>query len=376
MPKKRTATEVLTKIPKYDIMPMLTHPSTPPQSGNAWVRVVKKSPWGVYNYATQTGLWADHRKVADSPFRANRTEGKKAWIPAPGKNRDQKPTRFSPSNPDTVRGQLFPSHGLIRWEGNNLCYTQRPPGYSAEVVLNSRHLSLFSLHSLCSFFTYLLIHFMFPRPDQRVAIFIDTQNMYHSAKHMFSAKVNFPALVETAADNRRIIRAIAYVAKSKTGEEQAFFDALMQNGIELKIKDVQEFSSGAKKADWDVGMTVDAIAIAARVDTIILVTGDGDFVPLVHYLQSLGVRTEVVGFGESTSASLRDVADAFIDVSAEPDLFLIRAHNPRQRVSSDEQLDDLPDLGTHAEPRRPNPKKSMPPRENESKSKRNIRISY
>ena len=215
---------------------------------------------------------------------------------------------------------------------------------------------------------------MFPRPDQRVAIFIDTQNMYHSAKHMFSAKVNFPALVEAAADNRRIIRAIAYVAKSKTGEEQAFFDALLQNGIELKIKDVQEFSSGAKKADWDVGMPVDAVSIASRVDTIILVTGDGDFVPLVHYLQSLGVRTEVVGFEESTSSNLREVADAFINVSSDPEVFLIRAHAPRHRASSDMTLDAPTESAPPLESRRPtrtDKKESDAP-----KAKRNIKISY
>ena len=125
---------------------------------------------------------------------------------------------------------------------------------------------------------------MIQRPDQRVAVFIDTQNMYHSAKNIFNAKVNFPSLVEGVVGARMLSRAIAYVAKSKTGEEQAFFEALLQNGIELKIKDVQEFSSGAKKADFDVAMAVDAISIASKVDVIVLATGDGDFGPLVHYL--------------------------------------------------------------------------------------------
>ena len=169
---------------------------------------------------------------------------------------------------------------------------------------------------------------MFKRPDQRVAIFIDTQNMYHSAKHLFSARVNFPAVVAAAVGDRRVTRAIAYAAKSKTGEEHAFFEALTQNGIELKMKDVQEFASGQKKADWDVGMTVDAMAIAPKVDAVVLVTGDGDFVPLVQHLQSTGLLCEVVAFEASTNAALKETASSFIDLASDPDLFLIR---PRRR---------------------------------------------
>jgi uncharacterized LabA/DUF88 family protein len=165
---------------------------------------------------------------------------------------------------------------------------------------------------------------MITRSEQRVAVFIDTQNMYHSAKHLHNARVNFGALVEAAVGGRRLVRAVAYVAKSKTGEETAFFEAMRQTGIELKIKDVQEFASGAKKADWDVGMAVDAITMSSRVDAIVLATGDGDFVPLVEYLQTHGVLCEVVSFGESTNATLRERANAFLDLSSEPDRFLIR----------------------------------------------------
>lgn len=191
---------------------------------------------------------------------------------------------------------------------------------------------------------------MIRRPEQRVAVFIDAQNMYHSAKHVYGARVNFAALVGEAVGNREVIRAIAYVAKSKTGEESAFFEALMQNGIELKIKDVQEFASGQKKADWDVGMTIDAVAISPRVDVVILATGDGDFVPLVEYLHSHGVLCEVAAFGESTNSRLREVCDAFLDLSSDPDQFLIRPHgkhsgatksSPREVVQEAEELSDL-----------------------------------
>ena len=227
---------------------------------------------------------------------------------------------------------------------------------------------------------------MIKRPHQRVAVFIDTQNMYHSAKHLYSARVNFGALVDTAVDNRPIVRAIAYVAKSKSGEEQAFFDALLQSGIELKIKDVQEFSSGEKKADWDVGMTVDAIALAERVDVVILVTGDGDFCPLVEYLKTHGVLCEVVAFGESTNARLREVADSFLDLSATPTDFLIRSRAPRGGKGSHEaqefadqidQEDDLSELMLEHRPATRGRKSSPPkPPHEETGTGRKIRITY
>lgn len=160
--------------------------------------------------------------------------------------------------------------------------------------------------------------------SQRVAVLVDAQNMYHSAKHLHSSRLNFGKAVEAAVAGRPLIRAIAYVAKSKTGEEAAFFDALIEAKIEPRIKDVQEFSSGAKKADWDVGMAIDAVKLAEKVDVIILMTGDGDFVPLVEYLHGRGVIVEVTAFGESTNAQLRATADSFFDLSSSPE-FLMRA---------------------------------------------------
>lgn len=226
---------------------------------------------------------------------------------------------------------------------------------------------------------------MFQRPDQRVAIFIDTQNMYHSAKHLFSARVNFPAVVAAAVGDRHVIRAIAYVAKSKTGEEQAFFEALTQNGIELKMKDVQEFASGQKKADWDVGLAIDAVQIASKVDVVILVTGDGDFVPLVEHLQSHGVLCEVAAFEASTNARLKECVSSFIDLAGDPDLFLIR---PRRRgtshqASSDENGPlDLPTneeaslLGGPIELPPPGPTSSHAKKSSSRAPHREIRVTY
>ena len=156
---------------------------------------------------------------------------------------------------------------------------------------------------------------MIKRPEQRVAIFIDTQNMYHSAKHLYGARLHFGKLVEKLIAGRTLVRAFAYVAKSKAGDEKAFLEALENAGIELRIKDVIEFSSGERKADWDVGMAIDAVKFSDRVDAIVLVTGDGDFVPLVEYLQSKGIMVEAAAFAESTSHLLKDAVDEYFDIS-------------------------------------------------------------
>ncbi len=159
--------------------------------------------------------------------------------------------------------------------------------------------------------------------EQRVAIFIDTQNLYHSAKNLYKSKVNFGAVVNAALGNRRLVRALSYVVNTESGEESAFFEALEKVGIEIKTKDLQIFYGGAKKADWDVGMAVDAIKMAHKVDAIILATGDGDFIPLVEYVKSQGCQVEVITFGRSASGKLREVVDDFIDLDENPSEFLI-----------------------------------------------------
>jgi uncharacterized LabA/DUF88 family protein len=159
--------------------------------------------------------------------------------------------------------------------------------------------------------------------DQRVAVFIDTQNLYHSAKNLYKAKVNFANVVKAAVGNRQLIRAISYVVNTESGEEQPFFEALEKSGIEVKTKDLQIFFGGAKKADWDVGMAVDAIKHAEKVDAIILATGDGDFVPLVEYVKNQGCQVEGISFGRSSSSRFREVLDDFIDLDEDPSHYLL-----------------------------------------------------
>lgn len=160
--------------------------------------------------------------------------------------------------------------------------------------------------------------------EQRVGIFIDAQNLYHSAKNLYHARVNFGQIVKDAVAGRSLIRAVAYVITTESGDEKAFFEALTKMGIETKTKDLQIFSSGAKKADWDVGLAIDAVKLAPKLDAVVLVTGDGDFVPLVEYLQMhSGCQVEVVSFGKSSSSKLREACDDFIDLDANPRKYLI-----------------------------------------------------
>lgn len=161
-------------------------------------------------------------------------------------------------------------------------------------------------------------------PDQRVGVFIDVQNMYYSAKNLFGAKVNFGNIVREAVAGRKLIRAIAYVVSTESKEEQPFFDALYNLGIETKERPLQIFYGGEKKADWDVGITVDAIRLSPSLDTIILVSGDGDYLPLVEYLQNQGKQVEVLAFGDTTSSRLKEEVDDFIDLGDEKGKFLIR----------------------------------------------------
>ena len=166
---------------------------------------------------------------------------------------------------------------------------------------------------------------MFVKPkEQRVEVLIDVQNLYHSAKNLHNARVNFQEVLKKAIDGRKLIRAFAYVVSTKTGEEKPFFEALTSLGIETRVRELQEFYGGAKKADWDVGIVIDAVRTASGIDVIILCTGDGDFIPLVEYLKAQGKRVEIIAFDRTTSSKLKEVADEFFDLSGSPKKFLMR----------------------------------------------------
>ncbi|MFY9457870.1 MAG: NYN domain-containing protein [Candidatus Spechtbacterales bacterium] len=159
---------------------------------------------------------------------------------------------------------------------------------------------------------------------QRVAVFIDVQNMYHSARNLYDRRVNFREILRAAVAGRQLIRAFAYVVRTEGGEEKQFFEALERQGIETREKDLQIYYGGMKKADWDVGMAIDAIRLANSVEVIVIVSGDGDFIPLVEYLKNQGKQTEVIAFGKSASSRLREIADDFVDLSENQEVYLLK----------------------------------------------------
>lgn len=160
--------------------------------------------------------------------------------------------------------------------------------------------------------------------EQRVGVLVDIQNMYYSAKVLFSKKVNFGMLLKEGVGDRKLIRAIAYGIKTLEGQEEKFFEALGKQGFEVKTKDLQIFPGGAKKGDWDVGIAVDAIKMSKSLDVIILVAGDGDYIPVVEYIQNTtGCRVEVIAFLESASKKLVEAVDKFTNISENKKKFLI-----------------------------------------------------
>jgi uncharacterized LabA/DUF88 family protein len=160
-------------------------------------------------------------------------------------------------------------------------------------------------------------------PDQRVAVLADSQNLYHTAQSLHSRNIDYSSLLESTVDGRALTRAIAYVIRADAPEEESFFDALVDIGFETRIKEIRTFGDGSQKADWDVGMSLDAVSLADHIDTMVLCTGDGDFARLCQYLKHEGVKVEAICFRESTAESLVDAADDFTDMSEQSDRFLL-----------------------------------------------------
>jgi len=160
-------------------------------------------------------------------------------------------------------------------------------------------------------------------PNQRVAVLADSQNLYHTAQSLYSRNIDYSSLLSEGVDERELTRAIAYVIRADSPEEEKFFEALIDIGFETKIKEIKTFGDGTKKADWDVGMSLDAVTLANHVDTVVLCTGDGDFSRLCSHLRHEGVKVEVMAFKSSTAEELIAAADEFTDLAEHEDTFLL-----------------------------------------------------
>ena len=118
-----------------------------------------------------------------------------------------------------------------------------------------------------------------------------------------------------------MVRAIAYVVQSPEVDQSKFLTMLKQTGYEVKSKELRVRPDGSCKGDWDMGLAIDAISMADKMDAVVLVSGDGDFVALVDLLKARGVKVEVFGFPHSTAEELRSAATEYYEIG--PELLLI-----------------------------------------------------
>lgn len=169
------------------------------------------------------------------------------------------------------------------------------------------------------------------KAEQRVGVFVDVQNLYYTARNVYNSRVKFDAVLKQAVGERSLVRAIAYGIRAEMPEEQTFFDALKKAGFEVKLKDLQSFYGGAKKGDWDVGIVMDIIKLIPKLDTVVLASGDGDYIPLLEYLQVLGQRVELVSFGKSTSSKMRELVDSYINLDENPRDYMMPIRNSKRR---------------------------------------------
>jgi uncharacterized LabA/DUF88 family protein len=166
---------------------------------------------------------------------------------------------------------------------------------------------------------------IYRNPQQRVAVLVDVQNLYYSAKNIYGAHVSYKSLLNLTVGTRILTRAIAYVIRTPQRVEESFFEAINTSGFEVKEKDLQVFSDGALKGDWDLGIAMDAIRLGHKVDSIILCSGDGDYVPVVNYLQqALGCLVEVAAFRKTANKELTEICDDFIDLDENKETILFR----------------------------------------------------
>ena len=153
--------------------------------------------------------------------------------------------------------------------------------------------------------------------NQRVAIFVDVQNMFYAAKHLYNSKLNFTKLLEVVARDRPLVRAISYIVQTPEIDQSNFLAMLRSNGYEIRAKDLKMRPDGSAKGDWDMGLALDALAMAERLDVVAIVSGDGDFVDLVNFLKARGVRVEVYSFAYSTAEELRSAATEYFQMGTE-----------------------------------------------------------
>lgn len=150
---------------------------------------------------------------------------------------------------------------------------------------------------------------------EKIAIFADVQNIYYTVKESYHRHFNYNRFWSEATTGREVIAAYAYAIERKDSKQQGFQQILRNIGFEVKLKPYIQRSDGSAKGDWDVGITLDVIEYAPRVDVVTLLSGDGDFDLLLNKVRSVyPVKTEVYGVPALTAPSLIKASDRFIAI--------------------------------------------------------------
>lgn len=150
---------------------------------------------------------------------------------------------------------------------------------------------------------------------EKVAIFVDVQNIYYTTKQAYRRHFDYQRFWNQATANREVVAAIAYAIDKGDSKQRAFQQILRQIGFEVKLKPYIQRGDGSAKGDWDVGITLDVMELAAQVDVIILLSGDGDFdLLLTKAHHAYGVNTEVYGVLALTAPSLINATQRFIAI--------------------------------------------------------------
>ena len=146
----------------------------------------------------------------------------------------------------------------------------------------------------------------------KIALFADVQNIYYTTRQAYGRQFNYRKLWEIIRPQGEIVSATAYVTQRNDDAQRKFQDALKHIGFTLKSKPYIQRSDGSAKGDWDVGITIDIMKIAPEVDTLILLSGDGDFaILLTEIRKSYAVNTQAYGVPSLTAKSLIDAAGSY-----------------------------------------------------------------
>lgn len=147
---------------------------------------------------------------------------------------------------------------------------------------------------------------------KKIALFVDVQNIYYTTRDTYGRQFNYRKLWQQISAQGDIISATAYATQRDDDQQIRFHDALKHIGFTVKLKPYIQRSDGSAKGDWDVGITIDVMETAQNVDTVILLSGDGDFDLLLKKIRGkYSVRAEVYGVPTLTARSLMDAASDY-----------------------------------------------------------------